>query len=79
MPAGEFKELGSGMSGDQAKLVLMRICTDMDNKYNKLNWSKNQNDYIEHMEWAYDLIGKNLRKSSGGSRRTRKNRAMKGG
>ena len=76
---GEFKELVSDMSGDQAKRVLMQICTDLDNRYNKLNMSKNQNDYIEHMEWAYDLVGKHLRKSAGGSRKTRKNRTMKGG
>ena len=76
---GEFKELVSGMSADQAKRVLMRICADLDDRYNKLNWSKNQNDYVEQMEWAYDLVGKSLRKSGGGSRKTRKNRAMKGG
>jgi hypothetical protein len=76
---GEFKEIVSNMSNEQAKRVLMRICTEMDNKYNSLNRSKNQNDYVEHTEWAYDLVGKSLRKTDGGSRKTRKNRLMNGG
>ena len=76
---GDFKGLVSEMSGDQAKRILMRICADLDDKYNKLNWSKNQKDFVDHMEWAYDLVGKQLRKPAGGSRKTRRANKMIGG
>ena len=76
---GEFKDLVDRMSDDQAKRILMRICAELDDKYNKLNWSKNQNDFVEQMEWVYDLVGKQLRKPAGGSRKTRRANKMIGG
>lgn len=70
---GDFASLIAEMSPEHTKRILYNICNKFDDTYNRLNMAKNQDDYVDSMEWAYDILQKELRRKSGG-RKTLKNK-----